>query len=818
MIMLKCLFTTTDRLGTLLRRAIQMTERCITNAPIAQNLSVRYVLVMFLFLWIGSVKLVQSDMPSTHYIFPPGGQRGTTISVRVGACYLHGGAPFQMEGNGVEASSWVKETETIWFEGPMVFKPESQRSEDYPKDHLATFKIAADADLGVHYWRLGTSQGTVPSRQFIVGDLPEVIEDEIDGHPIPMKVELPVTINGRIFPREDIDIWEFHAEAVQSVTCEVHAVRIGSPLDSLIEIRGPSGHRVATNSDYFGSDSFARFTAPKTGFYQVHIHDVGYRGLQHFVYRLTITAGPYIDRVFPLGGRAGSKINFELAGQQVPNENVEVELPRQEPGSLLHYFSWGDSLSNPVAIELSNLDEHIEVEPNNRPDSHQPIELPSVLNGRIDEPGDIDCWTVSAKKDQAFHFELGTLRYGSPLDAVLTISDSAGNKLSTTGSSDNNPVEPETSFTFPADGFYVVQISDYLQRGGPDYAYRLAISKPLDPDFRILLPADAMTLPRGSEGKLKISVERLHGFSGEIALSVNNLPEDVTFSETKIPADKKDIEITLTADEKAKILQRPITILGTASINEKQQTHLAILPGQYGTKDRTGLVLAVSMPTPFKLDGVAFQSSFVSRGTVHRRRFLIDRNGFSGPLTVSLADQQIRHLQGVTGPKLQIPPDVTEFYYPITVPTWLEMNRTGRMVIMALGEVKDEDGKKHKVSYHSDEPNDQIIILTAPSSLSVRTSQHSLRAKPESSFDLGIQIARGVLKPAPVTIELLCPKHVHGIQATTITISADQERGSLPIHFHSTFGPFNMPLIVRATILSEGDPVIAETKVDVVNR
>ena len=47
----------------------------------------------------------------------------------------------------------------------------------------------------------------------MVGDLPEVIEKEIDGDSIPQTIKLPVTANGRIFPRENVDLWEFDAEA-----------------------------------------------------------------------------------------------------------------------------------------------------------------------------------------------------------------------------------------------------------------------------------------------------------------------------------------------------------------------------------------------------------------------------------------------------------------------------------------------------------------------------------------------------------------------------------------------------------------------------
>ena len=61
--------------------------------------------------------------------------------------------------------------------------------------------IAADAPLGVRRCRVWTSQGAAPSVKFVVGDLPEIVEREVDGEAPPVLVRPPVTINGRIFPQ-----------------------------------------------------------------------------------------------------------------------------------------------------------------------------------------------------------------------------------------------------------------------------------------------------------------------------------------------------------------------------------------------------------------------------------------------------------------------------------------------------------------------------------------------------------------------------------------------------------------------------------------
>ena len=127
-------------------------------------------------------------------------------------------------------------------------------------------------------------------------------------------------------------------------------------------------------------------------------------------------------------------------------------------------------------------------------------------------------------------------------------------------------------------------------------------------------------------------------------------------------------------------------------IGEQQLTRSADLPGEHGLPDRSDILLAVAMPAPFKLDGIDFQTSYAERGTIHRRHYLIHRDAYTGPLTLRLADRQIRHLQGVQGASLLVSPDVDAVDYPIQIPTRLEMNRTSRTVVMAVGEVEDEDG------------------------------------------------------------------------------------------------------------------------------
>src|SRR5207248_2151636 len=81
----------------------------------------------------------------------------------------------------------------------------------------------------------------------------------------------------------------------------------------------------------------------------------------------------------------------------------------------------------------------------------------------------------------------------------------------------------------------------------------------------------------------------------------------------------------------------------------------ATLPAPRGGMELDRALLAVAIPTPFKVVG-DYDMRWAARGTVHHRHYRIDRGGFDGPIEVSLADRQARHLQGVTGGTITVPP------------------------------------------------------------------------------------------------------------------------------------------------------------------
>ena len=784
--------------------------------------------VFFCFAWLVLVpNFAFADAPTAIYMFPAGGQRGTEVHFRFGGYDLHDGCPLEMTGTGILPSRGLNPAKrTLWFEGPVITLPDSQAQESYPRDQIGQVTIAADASLGFRKARVRNSQGVSNWLNFVVGDLPEVIEQEIDGAPLPVAVVLPVTINGRIFPREDVDIWSFEARAGVSYTCEVMAERLGSPLDSHLNVLGPHGQAITDNEDYIGKDSRLHFTASESGLYQVRIHDANFNGLQHYVYRLTISDGPYIESIYPLGGRYGSSIAFQTTGQNLPESPIGLQLPadRSESTELTWstQFSIAGNRTNSIRLELSDLPEMLEAEPNDLSEDiteRETVKVPAVLNGRIDRPGDVDTWRFAARKNESIDIEIHGARLGSRIDSVLTISNLAGNELATSDDIEKGQSDSRIVFNAPEDAVFELSVRDrFAYRGGPDYAYRVLLqTSDTSPDFELQIAQDVINVPRKAEVKLKVKAIRKNGMNSAIAISVDGLPDGVTVTGNTIADKKTETDLVFKATETAKLSLAELSIVGNALIADKPIAKTATRSQTTQIEAGTsGITLAVTMPTPFKIFG-QFETKYGARGSTFVRHFSINRGEFTGPITVCLADRQVRHLQGVTGPTIVIPSGVSEFDYPLHLAPWMEIGRTSRTCLMGVGEIADTDGSIHKVSFTSGEQFDQIIVLVDPGQLDVRLNRTSVKATPGGEAELLVTVGRGQGVSGAVKIDLVSPEHIDCVQALPLQIGSDQRSGVLKLKFaNGPLDPFNMPLTIRATALVTGSAYTAEERITLV--
>jgi hypothetical protein len=706
---------------------------------------------------------VSANPPSATYIFPAGAQRGTTVEVRVGGLFLHDKPAFEITGQGVTAPPHLTPVKRVWFEGPVLPLPESQQQEDYPADVQGKVVLAKDAPLGSRRVRVFTAQGGASGPIFVVGELPEVVESEIDGDALPKPIKLPVTANGRIFPREDIDLWEFDAEAGKPVTAVVHAKAINSPLVPKLDILDAKGTVVAEQMTYacVGTDASVKFTPQSAGKYRVRITDANALGGQAYVYRLTVTTDAVPEFHFPLKAKA-------------------------------------DGLKDVTG-------------------SKEPVPAPVALNGRVGRAGEVNEWKVELKKTARYTFDLQARRADSPLCGVIRILDANGKELAKAEANETNDPSP-FAFAPPSDGTYTVRVGEKFRgRAGVNFVYRLRVmdgAEEVEPGFRLTVPSDVFTVPRAGSFKVRITAERLSTFKGPIEVRADGLPKGVEAKPLTLAANQTSGELTLTAGADAVIGPAPLALIGSTTIGDKPVLIPAVFPGAGPGPGSNELRVAVALPTPFKIID-EYVMTTAPRGETYYRKYRIDRGGFTGPIQIRLADKQARHLQGVTGPLLMLKPGETEFEYPAFLPPWMELGRTCRVCVMASANVKDAmDGREHTVSFSSVEQNQQMIVVVGPGRLDLSADKTSVRA--EGEVRLAVKVSRSKNLVGPATVILVVPEHVKGVTAAKLVVPADRGDGELVLTFTPDAGPFNVPLVLRATVSTPKGPVTAETKVDAV--
>lgn len=194
----------------------------------------------------------------------------------------------------------------------------------------------------------------------------------------------------------------------------------------------------------------------------------------------------------------------------------------------------------------------------------------------------------------------------------------------------------------------------------------------------------------------------------------------------------------------------------------------------------------------------------------------IERTGYDGPIEITMADKQIRHLQGVTGGKIIVPAGAEQYKYAIQLAPWMQPGRTARMVVCGSAMITDHDGTQHRVSHSSGAQNDQIICFISPSLSSITSAIESVQFQPGDKQRLPFSVNRGVLQ-GDVTVEIILPNHLKGVSATPISVPAEQNDGLIEIQFADTVDVvLNAPMILRATIRNSQGTHTAEDKIDLV--
>ncbi|MDE0485013.1 MAG: PPC domain-containing protein [Candidatus Poribacteria bacterium] len=602
------------------------------------------VLILFMAAGIAHAQVA----PQLTSISPRAAQRGQTIDITLEGKNINENAEIWFNKEGITAEIKKKAAAaTVRFNGSGI----SGNIPDNPR-LVISFQIAPEAPLGNHQIRLITPNGVSNPQNFIVGDLPEIKEQEPNATPAEANMlELPATVNGVVASIDDIDMFRFKLKKGARLICDINAQRMGSPLDSYIELYDPSGTEVVKSGDGNGLDSFIDYTTEQAGEYTLYLRDIRYQGGGNYLYRLNIGELPYLQSVFPLGGKRGAANNVNVAGANLGSVNA-IQLDISPDASLgiqqLRVSTPSGLETNPYPYAIGEFNEANETEPNNALAEENKIGTPITVNGKIEKAGDVDRYSIKVEKGARFVFEVKAREFRSELDPLLTIyshkkgeaEDSVEEQVLSVND-DASGVDAIVAFTFPEAGDYGISVRDLNDAGGGDYPYRLTI-RPLNPGFRVNISTDNPRISRGGTLMLTVSAARVDGFNGALRFYSPDLPKGFVVSPTILYAGQNQGLLTITAPSDAALGLHPFSIVGVGAVGGRRIEE---------TASPKEILLTVMEAPPFTLSFADVDINVVHNKSTNFHVIADRQDGFKGPIALTVQGMPVR----ISGGKATIP-------------------------------------------------------------------------------------------------------------------------------------------------------------------
>ncbi|MCA9110580.1 MAG: PPC domain-containing protein, partial [Planctomycetaceae bacterium] len=354
----------------------------------------------------------------------------------------------------------------------------------------------------------------------------------------PQVIDQNVTVHGRI-DSEDVDYFVVQAKQGQRLSAEVFGMRMGlsgggNYFDPYLAIMSEDRNEIASSDDaaLLWNDAAVSTIIPADGKYIVALRDSAYNGDGNAFYRLHIGSFPRPMSIVPAGGKPGETLSVTFLGDPTGSFTREVTLPAatQEAFGLVAEDEHGVAPSWNW-FRLTNLDNAVEVEPNNTHTEATAGTGPGAFNGVLTEGDEADYFKFTGKQGQVFDIEVYARRIRSELDPVVYVYDMAnGNQLA--ANDDSRGPDSYLRFTVPADGEFAVAVRDHLRQGSDAHTYRVEVT-PVEPKI-VARPTEfdqyvqpQIIIPQGAGCGLVVNVSRAD-IGGPVNFRSDDLPSGVS--------------------------------------------------------------------------------------------------------------------------------------------------------------------------------------------------------------------------------------------------------------------------------------------------
>lgn len=514
---------------------------------------------------------IYAEAPTLSHVFPPGGQRGTTVAAKLSGKFTW---PVSINAPGVEIT---------------------------PGSESGNIAIAIPADLAAdRIWiRLHSAEGASVRVPFLIGNLKEIAEIEPNNAPKTAQVltESRLIING-VLKGADVDGYSIPLETGQTLIASLDANgKLGSPTDAILQICAADGTVLVENHDEAGLDPRLVFPVKKTGAYIVRVFgysstpntSIAFQGGDTSLYRLTLTTGPFVTHALPLTAPLSESGPVDLLGWNIPADTrlpVQpwggarlTEQPELEPfgelrtASTMRWgFVFGADLAGSARVRLVPWASALAAypAPNEEP---IPLPLPQSLTGCLRQPRQTDRYRIAMKKGETLLATVESRTLDLPLDPLVKLTSPSGKAA---GEVDDTGDNRDAVLTHKAaeDGDYVLTVAD-RHRFGSDRGYYVLTARLEESDFEITATTDAFVVNPDKPTEVTLNIVRragAEGAVGPITIEAIDLPPGVmampVISEATGPTEKK---VTLNLASDGKPFSGRVRFRGTAAAPKEWQ-------------------------------------------------------------------------------------------------------------------------------------------------------------------------------------------------------------------------------------------------------
>ena len=404
------------------------------------------------------------------------------------------------------------------------------------------------------------------------------------------------------------------------------------------------------DSPLLKQDAATSIVVPEDGKYTIEMRDSGYGGNGECRYRLHVGNFPRPMSVFPAGGKGGEALEVTLIGDASGPIAKTVTLPNDGTTETLIFAEDATGITpSGHVMRISSVPNSLELEPNNGFENATPVaQFPSSFNGILQEPGDVDIYKFTATAGKVFEVECYGRRVRSPIDPVMNLYKANGEGI--TGNDDSRGPDSYFRWQVPADGEYAIRIADHLNRGGPEFVYRVEFQEVI-PALSVGIPRVArysqsrqqIYIPRGNRFGTIISADRVN-FGGELTIDGIELPPGVTMTALPMQANLNTMPVVFESaadaplagalvDFRMKTTDPALNVTGRFS---NRADFVIAGPGQslYVWKDVNRVPVATIDELPFKLELIQPNVPIVRNGMMMLKVVATKKEGWDEEIRV----------------------------------------------------------------------------------------------------------------------------------------------------------------------------------------